>query len=36
MLANFKGRIIEVCAKQGSIVNKGDVLAYIERTDLAS
>lgn len=36
MLANFKGRIIEVCAKQGSMVNKGDVLAYIERTDLAS
>jgi hydroxymethylpyrimidine pyrophosphatase-like HAD family hydrolase len=31
-----QGRIIEVCAKQGSIVNKGDVLAYIERTDLAS
>lgn len=31
MMANFKGRIIEVCAKQGSVVNKGDVLAYIER-----
>lgn len=29
--ANFAGRIIEVCAKQGAYVNKGDVLAYIER-----
>lgn len=31
VLANFSGRIIEVCAKQGALVNKGDVLAYIER-----
>ena len=30
--ANFTGRIIEVCAKQGALVNKGDVLAYIERS----
>lgn len=30
--ANFTGRIIEICAKQGAIVNKGDVLAYIERS----
>ncbi|NDW13589.1 oxaloacetate decarboxylase [Bacteroides sp. 214] len=29
--AKFNGRIIEVCAKQGEIVNKGDILAYIER-----
>ncbi|EJW95110.1 pyruvate carboxylase subunit B [gut metagenome] len=29
--ANFSGRIIEVCAKQGARVNKGDILAYIER-----
>ncbi|KAA6313280.1 hypothetical protein EZS27_035921, partial [termite gut metagenome] len=29
--ANFTGRIIEVCAKQGGKVGKGDVLAYIER-----
>lgn len=29
--ANFYGRIVEVCAKQGAVVNKGDVLAYIER-----
>ena len=33
ILANFSGRIIEVCAKQGARVNKGDVLAYIERIE---
>ena len=31
--ANFRGRIIEVCAQQGAVVNKGDVLAYIERVE---
>lgn len=31
--ANFNGRIIEVDAQQGAIVNKGDVLAYIERCE---
>ena len=31
VLANFSGRIIEICAQQGAVVNKGDVLAYIER-----
>ena len=31
VLANFSGRIIEVCAKQGALVNKGDALAYVER-----
>lgn len=30
--ANFTGRIIEVCATQGALVNKGDILAYIERS----
>ena len=30
--ANFTGRIIEVCARQGALVNKGDILAYIERS----
>ncbi len=31
--ANFNGRIIEVMAKQGAFVSKGDVLAYIERIE---
>lgn len=30
--ANFTGRVIEVCANQGALVNKGDILAYIERS----
>lgn len=30
--ANFTGRVIEVCARQGELVNKGDILAYIERS----
>ncbi|MDR0658654.1 MAG: oxaloacetate decarboxylase [Mediterranea sp.] len=30
--ANFTGRIIEVCAEQGALVNQGDILAYIERS----
>lgn len=34
VLANFAGRIVEVCAKQGGLVNKGDILAYIERSDI--
>lgn len=29
--ANFAGRVVEIIAKQGSTVNKGDVIAYIER-----
>lgn len=33
VLANFSGRIIEVCAKQGALVNKGDALAYVERCE---
>lgn len=33
VMANFTGRIVEICAKQGALVNKGDVLAYIERID---
>ena len=27
----YAGRLAEVCAKQGSTVNKGDAVAYIER-----
>lgn len=29
--ANMGGRLVEICAKQGSNVNRGDVIAYIER-----
>ncbi len=32
--ANFSGRIVEVCVKQGAHVSKGDILAYIERIEL--
>ena len=31
VLANFKGRVVEVCAKQGDRIDKGEILAYIER-----
>lgn len=33
IFANFTGKLIEVSAKQGAVVEKGDALAYIERTD---
>lgn len=32
--ANFTGKIIEVCAQQGDTVEKGDVLAYIQRPEI--
>ena len=28
------GRVIEICAKQGDIVNRGEVIAYIQRDEL--
>lgn len=31
VLSNFTGRVIEICAKQGERINKGEILAYIER-----
>ena len=33
IMANFTGRVVEVCAAQGAVVNKGDVIAYLERTE---
>ena len=30
IMANFTGRVVEVCAAQGAVVNKGDVIAYLE------
>ena len=34
MLTGFTGRVVEICAKQGAVVNKGDVIAYIERSEI--
>jgi pyruvate carboxylase subunit B len=28
------GRIVEICAKQGDIVNRGEIIAYIQRDEL--
>ena len=33
IMANFTGRVLEVCAAQGAVVNKGAVIAYLERTE---
>ena len=33
IMANFTGRVVEICAAQGAVVNKGDVIAYLERTE---
>ena len=33
IMANFTGRVVEVCAAQGAVVNKGDVIAYLGRTE---
>ena len=35
IMANFTGRVVEVCAAQGAVVNKGDVIAYLERTEFS-
>ncbi len=32
--SNFNGKIVELCADQGATVEKGDVLAYIQRDDV--
>ena len=34
VFTGFTGRIVEICAKQGDIVRKGDVIAYIQRSDI--
>ena len=34
VFTGFTGRIVEVCAQQGDNVRKGDVIAYIERSDI--
>lgn len=34
VMCGFTGRIVEVCAHQGSHLNKGDVIAYIQRSDI--
>ena len=31
IFANFTGRIVEVCTKQGNTVRKGQPIAYLER-----
>lgn len=36
IFTNFTGRIVEVCAQQGAVVNKGDVIAYLERTEFTA
>lgn len=36
IMANFTGRIVEVCTAQGAVVNKGDVIAYLERTEFSA
>lgn len=34
VMTGFTGRVVEVCARQGANVNKGDVIAYIQRSDI--
>ena len=34
ILTGFTGRVVEVCAKQGQTVNAGEVIAYLERSDI--
>lgn len=33
MKANFDGKVVEICVKQGDRINKGDILGYIERNE---
>ena len=34
ILTGFTGRVVEVCAKQGQTVNAGEVIAYLERSEI--
>ena len=34
VMTGFTGRVVEVCVQQGGNVNKGDVIAYIQRSDI--
>ena len=34
VMAGFTGRVVEVCAPQGATVHKGDVIAYLQRSDI--
>ena len=33
VVANFSGRVVEVCAQQGDLVARGEAIVYIERED---
>ena len=34
ILTGFTGRVVEVCAKQGQTVNAGEIIAYLERSEI--
>lgn len=34
ILTGFTGRVVEICAPQGTNVHKGDVIAYLQRSDI--
>lgn len=34
VVTGFSGRVVEICAKQGDVLNKGDIIAYVERSDI--
>lgn len=34
ILTGFTGRVVEICARQGANVHKGEVIAYIRRSDI--
>ncbi|MCI1647246.1 MAG: oxaloacetate decarboxylase [Bacteroides sp.] len=33
VMTGFTGRVVEVCARQGDIIHKGEAIAYIERSE---